>query len=75
MVDFSEKKKVQLIVNGKAQNMSEGLTVAELIDQLRLDARRVACEVNETIVRRAGWGQCVLRDGDVVEIVQMMGGG
>ena len=39
------------------------------------DSRAVAVEVNEVILPKADYGQTILADGDVVEIVCFMGGG
>ena len=65
--------RVQL--NGEAKDVRNGLTVEELVHQLGLSARRVAVEINRDIVPHEGYTQHALCDGDVVEIVQFVGGG
>lgn len=64
-----------LTVNGEARTVAEGLTLAQLVEELHLVAGRLACEVNGHIVRRADYGSTSLSDGDTIEIVQMIGGG
>lgn len=66
---------MQLTVNGNPQPLSEGLTVAALLEALRLADRRVAVELNGEIVPRSQAGGTWLNDGDRVEIVHAIGGG
>jgi sulfur carrier protein len=43
--------------------------------ELALDARKVAVELNRTIVPRSEYATTTLREGDAVEIVSFIGGG
>jgi thiamine biosynthesis protein ThiS len=45
------------------------------LETLGVSARAVAVEHNGVIVERSGYGEAQLNDGDVVEIVRMVGGG
>ncbi len=68
--------KVVVVVNGEARELAaERPTVAELVAELGLANQRVAVEVNRRLVTRATWGEAVLGEGDVIEIVQFVGGG
>jgi thiamine biosynthesis protein ThiS len=51
------------------------MSVAALLAQLDIDARRVAVEHNLIVVRRDAFERTVIRDGDAVEIVNFVGGG
>lgn len=62
-------------VNGEARDLPDGATLQTLVESLKLTAGRVACEVNMEIVKRADYAAKRLKDGDAVEIVQMIGGG
>ncbi len=62
-------------VNGEAKQLSDGATVARLIDSLALGGARVAVEVNEELVVRKAWETHALKDGDRVEVVTFVGGG
>ena len=62
-------------LNGEARDLPEGLTVAELVGELGLRARRIAVEINLDILPRDHYPRRALADGDVVEIVQFIGGG
>jgi len=51
------------------------MSVSALLARFDIDPRRVAVEHNQTIVKRAGYGDTVVREGDDVEIVNFVGGG
>ena len=62
-------------VNGEPRTLGDGTTVAVLIAELGLRDRRLAVEVNRDVVSRDRYAEQELRPGDVVEIVQFVGGG
>ncbi|HLV76494.1 MAG TPA: sulfur carrier protein ThiS [Marinobacter sp.] len=66
---------MQIQVNGKALELTQGATVAELVEQLALTGKRIAVEVNEDIVPRSRHGEVILNEGDRVEVVHAIGGG
>ena len=61
-------------VNGN-QTDYDGKTMTEILDILKYDPKRVAVELNENILPKAKYGDTVLKDGDIVEIVGFVGGG
>jgi sulfur carrier protein len=66
---------MRVTLNGEARDLLEGLTVNDLVDELGLGKRRIAVEVNRDILPRDDYARYALREGDVVEIVQFIGGG
>lgn len=67
---------MKLVVNGESRDFNTtSVTVMEMLELLGLAQRRVAVEVNRRIVPRASHAEATLSDGDVVEIVQFVGGG
>jgi sulfur carrier protein len=66
---------MQIEVNGKPREMSEGASVADLLDELDLDERLVVVELNREIVRRTERSDVGLQAGDRIEIVHFVGGG
>ena len=70
-----EAKRVQIQLNGEAQELGEGTTLQGLVEQLSLAPERLAVELNREVVRRADWPSAVLSEGDRVEIVHFVGGG
>jgi len=63
------------MVNGEPRAMDAGTTVADLVATLGLGPRRIAVEVNRTVVPRPEYDVTALRDGDAVEIIHFVGGG
>jgi sulfur carrier protein len=66
---------VRIAVNGEEREVPEGTTVAELVRRLGLADAPVAVERNQSVVRRAERETTVLRDGDRLELVTLVGGG
>jgi thiamine biosynthesis protein ThiS len=62
-------------VNGEPQEIAAGMTVRSLLEQLGLNAGRVAVEYNHNILPRAKWADTTISEGDRFEIVQFVGGG
>lgn len=62
-------------INGEPRELSEGLTLRELIVELQLPAERLAIEHNRAVVRRARWAETLIVEGDQLEIVHFVGGG
>ena len=66
---------VTIRLNGDAFEIEAELTVAELLDHLDIDGRRVAVEHNLVVVKRQHYASTVIGEGDEVEIVNFVGGG
>ena len=66
---------MRIAVNGEMRDAREGMTVAGLLEQLKVQPERVVVEVNLAILKRAQHAEAVLKDGDRIEIVQFVGGG
>jgi sulfur carrier protein len=66
---------MRVIVNDQATELPDAATVADLLVQLALPGTRVAVEVNRQLVRRIQHGDTRLNDGDIIEVVTLVGGG
>jgi sulfur carrier protein len=66
---------MRIEVNGRAEEVAAGTTVAALLAQLGVDGGPVAVERNQEIVPRAQHAVTALHDGDRLEVVQFVGGG
>ena len=71
---YNERNNMQLTVNGEPYEF-HGKTIADLVDAMALNGRRLAVEVNRNIITRSAHDQHQLHDGDIVEIVHAIGGG
>lgn len=72
---MNRESRMELHVNGKPMEVSDGMTAAGLLDQLTIRPERVVVEVNLTILKRDQLCSTVLKPGDHVEIVHFVGGG
>jgi thiamine biosynthesis protein ThiS len=66
---------ITIHLNGKKEEVPEGLTLAGLLARLKLPAERVAVERNLAIVPRSLWAQTPIQAGDRLEVVHFVGGG
>jgi sulfur carrier protein len=66
---------MELVINGKTEQLPDGLTAAELVARLGLQDERLAMEVNREIVPRSRFDSHRFNAGDRVEIVRAIGGG
>jgi thiamine biosynthesis protein ThiS len=66
---------MQIRVNGEYREVDPGTTVARLLAQLEMHPRYLAVERNFELVPRTRHAECLLQEGDAVEIVTLVGGG
>jgi len=66
---------VIVTLNGSSVEFGADATVEAAVERVVRDASRVAVERNREIVPRAKWGETRLADGDVLEVVTLVGGG
>ncbi len=66
---------MKVTINGETKELENDLTVAELLIEIDTPAVGVAVEINREIVSRSLHATTCLQDGDVLEIVKMVGGG
>jgi thiamine biosynthesis protein ThiS len=75
LFEFLEQHFVQIVMNGERREIQPGTTVARLLDTLKMQARYLAVERNFELVPRTRHAECVLAEGDQLEIVTLVGGG
>jgi sulfur carrier protein len=66
---------MRIVVNGDEREIPDGTTVRELLAALQVKTRGFAVERNREIVPSAQHVECILFDGDRLEIVTLVGGG
>jgi thiazole synthase len=69
------KESIAIHLNGDLLRVNVGATIAEMLAELGLDARKVAVERNLAIVPRSTFSEVRVEDGDKFEIVHFVGGG
>ena len=67
---------MNLVVNGKETNITDGLTVSQLLVQENVKMPdMVSVELNGQILKRTKFEEIILKDNDKVEFLYFMGGG
>jgi len=66
---------MKIELNGENKEIRDGSTAAILIENLQLEGKRLAMEVNEEILPRSQFAEYKFQPGDKVEIVRAIGGG
>ena len=64
-----------ITVNGEKRTLENPVTVTEYLKACNYVPVQVVVELNEEIIKRETYDTTVLKDGDVVEILQFMVGG
>ncbi len=64
-----------VFINGESQQVDDGITIGQLLENLNLSQKRLAVEINLDIVPRSGFANHKLNEQDKIEIVQAIGGG
>ncbi len=66
---------IDVTINGKKQACDKGLTIVELLDSLGMNSRAIAVEINQQLQPRDTHCLVEVNDGDILEIVTLVGGG
>jgi thiamine biosynthesis protein ThiS len=66
---------MRLTINNELAEFPEEMTVRELLERLGLGKRHVAVERNRDIVPFRTFADVQLADGDILELVTLVGGG
>lgn len=66
---------LQITVNGEALSLPASMTAAEFLEANGYQVSRIAVERNGEILPKSQYGETMLAEGDVLEIVSFVGGG
>ena len=66
---------MNIVLNGEQRPIEGELDLAILVERLSLPSKRIAVELNGSVVRRADWPQTPVNEGDKIEVVHFVGGG
>jgi sulfur carrier protein len=66
---------MKVFINGEQREVPDGLTLEAMVEHLSLPERRMAIELNETVVRKKDWDNLRINNDDRIEIVHFVGGG
>jgi sulfur carrier protein len=66
---------MNVILNGEARTVPDGVTVRGLLQHLGLTEGPVAVEINRAVVPRAEHAARFVKPEDAIEVVHLVGGG
>ncbi|MFZ8865103.1 MAG: sulfur carrier protein ThiS [Rickettsiales bacterium] len=66
---------MQITLNGEKINISDKMTIANLLTEFALSAQKVAVELNQEIIPIEDYKLTILKENDHIEIVEFVGGG
>ena len=66
---------MDIIFNGKAREIQDGIFIQELLDQMQLDCMQVVVEHNNNIIPRQRLAETPLNNSDTLEVIHFVGGG
>lgn len=75
MTDDSQPATITATINGERLELTLGTTVQQLCERFRADPRHTAVERNLAILPRQAFATTIVAEGDVLEIVTLVGGG
>lgn len=66
---------MKITVNGQLKDLTAAASLRAVVDQFSGRNMHVIAELNGTVVNRSSWEQTAIREGDSVELVNLVGGG
>ncbi len=67
--------KIKIKLNGKFIKIQDKTTLLSLLKKLKVSIKKVAIELNQTIVNKKSLGKIKIKKNDKIEIVHFIGGG
>ncbi len=67
--------KIKIRVNGKFVKIQDKTTLLSLMKKLKVPIKKVAIELNHTIVNKKSLGKIKVKKNNKIEIVHFIGGG
>ena len=67
--------KIKIRLNGKYVKIQDKTTLLSLMKKLKVPIKKVAIELNQTIVNKKSLGKIKVKKNNKIEIVHFIGGG
>ncbi len=74
-MSINQTPTISILVNGEAIHVGHDCTIVDLLAKLRIHSRAIAIELNQEILPTDQFNIQLLRSGDRLEIVTLVGGG
>ena len=66
---------MNIILNNELDDVHDGITIKELLDDKNITTKYIAIEINKKIIPKSSYHEHELREGDKIEIITAIGGG
>ena len=66
---------MKLIINGEEKVVDNNKSINQIMIDLEIIDKVMACAVNMDIVKKEQWNSFIPKDGDKIELLQFVGGG
>jgi thiamine biosynthesis protein ThiS len=66
---------MKVLINGETKEISDSLSLSELLRYFSLPQERIAIELNKEVIRKKDWEEIKVNDGDQLEVIHFVGGG
>lgn len=66
---------MKIILNGQTRELDDVVHLHHIVEKFRKDTRPVIAEWNGQIIKSPQWPGIKIKDGDIIELVNFVGGG
>ncbi len=66
---------IKIRLNGKDREIKARMSISQIIEELKLKSEAVVVEMNLKVLNKAEYESAYLKEGDNVEIINIVGGG
>ena len=66
---------MKLIINGEEKLIDDNKSINQIMIDLEIIDKVMACAVNMDIVKKEQWSSFIPKEGDKIELLQFVGGG
>ena len=66
---------MKLIINAQEMEFDSGVTISQILKQLKVEDKVMACAVNMNIVKQDKWDSFKPKNNDKIELLHFVGGG
>ena len=66
---------MNIILNNQSDEVHDGITIRELLDQKKIHTKYIAVEINRKVVPKSNYHKHKIHEGDKIEIITAIGGG
>ncbi len=66
---------IEVSINGETRSVSEGLKLSRLLEELGVHEHILLVEMNGDMIRREHFDENTVEEGDILELIRIIGGG